>query len=211
VSRPTLAAHRRDVTGKHTSRLRTEGILPAVVFGHNHASESVQVDAKEFSALQKVAGRHALVDLKVDGGRVRPVMIHGVQEHPIRRVPIHVDFYLVKMTEEMTVDVPLVPTGGSVLVEKHDGTLLQSIDHVRVRALPADLPPEIHYDISHLETWDAVVHVRDLVLPPKITVLNDLAEPVAHVAQPRVEEAPAAGEPAAEAAAPTETAPAPEG
>ena len=37
--------------------------------------------------------------------------------HPVNRRTLHVDLFLVRMTEEMTVDVPLVPTGESPAVE----------------------------------------------------------------------------------------------
>jgi large subunit ribosomal protein L25 len=194
-TRPTLSAHRREVSGKAVAHLRREGLLPAVVFGHGHPSESIQIDAKEFEHLRRSAGRHALIDLRIDAGRPRPVFIQTVQEHPVRRVPIHADFHLVKMTEEMSADIPIVSTGLSVMVDRHDGTLLQQLDHVKVRALPADLPQEIAYDASLLDSFDAVIHVRDLPIPPRVTLLTDGDEAVAHVLAPRVEivAAPAAG------------------
>ena len=187
TTRPALIAHRRELTGKHVARLRRDGILPAVVYGHGEPSEAIQVDAREFETLSRSAGRHALVDLKVDGGRPRPAMIHGVQEHPVRRTPLHVDFYLVRMTEEMTMDVPLEPTGESLAVARHGGTLLQTLDHVRVRALPGDMPRTIRYDVSVLDSFEAAIHVRDLSLPAHVTVLTDADEPVAHVQPSRAE------------------------
>lgn len=212
-TRPTLSASKRELHGKEVARLRREGILPAVVFGHGHASESIQVDAREFDTLRRSSGRHALVDLKIGSGRPRPVMIQTVQEHPVRRTPVHVDFHLVKMTEELTVDVRLVPVGESAAVEKHDGVFLHALDQVRVRALPADIPPAIEYDISPLATFDDVIHVRDLVIPPQVTLLTDLDEAVAHVNRPRVEHVPEVvpAAPAEGAPAPTEESPAAEG
>jgi large subunit ribosomal protein L25 len=203
TTRPVLVAHRREISGKAVARLRHQGILPAVVYGHGHPSESIQLDAKDFDALRRGHGRNALIDLKIDAHGARPVLVHGVQEHPVRRVPIHVDFYLVTMTEELTVDVPLVPVGESLAVEKHGGTLLQPIDHVRVRALPGDLPQSIEYDISVLDSFDIHLHVRDLVIPPKVTLLTDPDEPLAHVQPSRAEvavEAEAAVAPSAEGA-----------
>ena len=189
-TRPTLSASKRELHGKEVARLRREGILPAVVFGHGHASESIQVDAREFDTLRRSAGRNALVDLSVGSGKPRPVMIQSVQEHPVRRTPVHIDFHLVRMTEELTVDVPLVPVGESAAVEKHDGVFLHALDHVRVRALPADLPQSIEYDITPLATFDDVVHVRDLAIPARVTLLTDPDEPVAHVNRPRIEHVP---------------------
>ena len=43
--------------------------------------------------------------------RPSPVLVSSVQVHPVNRRPLHVDLFLVRMTEELTVDVPLVATG----------------------------------------------------------------------------------------------------
>ena len=211
TTRPSIAAQKRVISGKAVAKLRHDGILPAVVYGHNKPSESIQVDARAFDTLRRTAGRNALVDLTVDGGRARPVLVHAVQEHPIKRVPQHVDFYLVTMTEEINADVPLVAIGASFAVEKMSGTLLQTIDHLRVRALPDHLPQRIEFDISVLDTFDAAIHVRDLKIPTGVTLLTDVDEPVAHVQPSRAEvaeEAEKAAEEGEEAAAPE--APAPE-
>jgi len=217
-TRPELVAHHRAITGKAVARLRRNGQLPAVVYGHGHASEALVVDAREFDQLRRHTGRNALVDLKVDDERAQPVMVYGVQEHPVTRRPLHVDFFLVKMTEEMTVDVPVVMNGESYAVSKLGGTLLHLLDTVKVRALPADVPSALELDVTPLETFEAMLHVSDLQVPERITIVTDADEPLARVQPPRVEEVPVAaeevvevapeGEEAAEAAAETEGAPA---
>jgi large subunit ribosomal protein L25 len=98
------------------------------------------------------------------------------------------------MTEELTVDVPLVSEGESEAVETAGGTLLHVIEHVRVRALPDHLPQSIHYSIESLRTFDDQIHVRDLVIPADATLLTDVDEVVAKVLAPRVEEEPVVAE-----------------
>ena len=195
--RPSLAAERRTETGKIVKRLRAAGRLPAVVYGHGVPSESLTIDAHTFDALRRHIGQNALVDLKVDGARATtPVLVHTVQVHPVSRRPIHVDLLAVRMTQEMIVDVPLVPTGTAPAVEVQGGTLLHFLDSVKVRALPDHLPQSIEYDISSLVDFEGTVHVRDLPIPGDVTLLNDVDEPVARVQAPRVEveEAPEAEE-----------------
>lgn len=206
TARPTLAAEHREVTGKAVHRLRKAGRLPAVVYGHGEASTSVSVDTHEFELLRKHTGPNALVDLSVDGKKAKPVLISGVQVHPVNRRPLHVDLFLVRMTEELTVDVPLVPTGESIAVSQLGGTLLHPTESVKVRALPDHLPQSIEYAIDALVDFDATLHVRDLVVPADVTLLTDGDEVIAKVQAPRVEveEAPVAaegGEVAAEAEA----------
>ncbi|MDQ3871375.1 MAG: 50S ribosomal protein L25 [Chloroflexota bacterium] len=214
--RPELTAHHREVTGKKVARLRREGIVPAVLYGHGQPSEPVQVDARAFEQLRRHVGRNALIDLHVENGRPRPVLVHAVQEHPVNRRVVHVDFFLVSMREELTVDVPIAMTGSSEAVEKQGGTLLHLLDTVKVRALPADLPDLLQLDVTPLRSFEEVLHVRDLSVPESVTLLTDPDEPIARVQPPRIEEevVAAAGVEGAEAAgaepgAPTETGEAP--
>jgi large subunit ribosomal protein L25 len=99
TARATLVAQHRDVTGKKVAGLRRAGKLPAVVYGHGIESDSVTVDAHEFEQLRRHVGPNALVDLSVDGDKPRPVLVHGVQVHPVNRRTLHVDLFLVRMTE----------------------------------------------------------------------------------------------------------------
>lgn len=188
ADRPALAAERRTVTGKAVARLRKQGRLPAVVFGHGTASESVTVDAHEFELLRKHAGASTLVDLKVDGGKARPVLVSNIQVHPVNRRPIHIDLFAVRMTEELTVEVQLVGTGTSQAVD-NGGTLVHPTSSVKVRALPGNLPEQLTYDIGSLSDYDATITVADLVAPEGVTIQADPAEVIARVLAPRVEEA----------------------
>jgi large subunit ribosomal protein L25 len=209
-ARPTLAAEPREIIGKKVAGLRRDGRLPAVVFGHGESSESVSIDTHEFEQLRRHVGSNALIDLSIHGKKARPVLVHGIQVHPVNRRPLHVDLFLVRMTEELTVDVRLVPTGTSRAVEDEGGTLLHPIENVRIKALPDHLPQSIEYAIDSLVDFDAVIKVADLAIPSDATLLTDPEEIIAKVQPPRVEVEPepevAEGEEGAEAAAEGEAA-----
>jgi large subunit ribosomal protein L25 len=188
AARPTLAARGRDVTGKAVAGLRRAGQLPGVVYGRGLESANVTVDAHEFAMLRRRIGANALVDVSVDGGKAQPVLVREVQVHPVNRRPLHVDLFVVRMTEELTVEVPLVATGQSLAVTEQSGTLIHAIENVRVRALPDHLPRSIEYSIESLVDFEATIHVSDLTVPSDVTLLNDADELVARVLPPRVEE-----------------------
>jgi large subunit ribosomal protein L25 len=190
TTRAKLAATHREVTGKKVVRLRRAGQLPAVVFGHGQESRSLSLDAHEFEVLQRKIGSNVLVDLSIDGQKPSPVLVHGVQRDPIHHRMLHVDLFAVRMTEELTVDVPLVSVGESAAVVKLGGTLLHVLEHVKVKALPDHLPQVIEFPVDGLVDFDAMIHVRDLVIPGDVALLTDLDEVVARVQQPRVEEVP---------------------
>jgi large subunit ribosomal protein L25 len=190
TARPTLTAARREITGKKVAGLRHQGLLPAVVFGRGLTSDSVSVNAHEFEQLRRHAGANTLIDLAIDGEKPAPVLVHGVQLHRVTQRPLHIDLYAVRMTDELTVDVPLVAEGESEAATTHGGTLLHVIEHVRVRALPDHLPQSIHYSVESLLTFDDLIHVSDLVIPADAALLTDPGEIVARVLPPRVEEEP---------------------
>jgi len=201
-SRLSLVAEPREQIGKKVASLRREGRLPAVVFGHGVGSENVSLDAHEFELLRRKAGQNELINLSVQGTKARPVLVHGVQVHPVNRRPLHVDLFLVRMTEELTVDVPLVPTGTSNAIENLNGTLMHQLESVRIRALPDHLPQSIEYSIESLIDFDAAIHVSDLAIPGDATLLTDPDEVVAKVLASRLQADAAAedAEAAAEAA-----------
>ena len=206
TARPSLAAEHRDVTGKKVSRLRKQGRLPAVVFGHGLDSTNVSLNAHDFELLRRRTGPNALIDLSIDGKKPKPVLLYGVDVHPVTRRPLHADLFLVRMTEELTVDVPILWVGESLAVSQHGGTLVHAIDSVKVRALPDHLPQSFEISIEPLVDFDTALHVRDLTIPPGVTLLTDPNESIAHVLPPRVEEVEEVA-PAAEAAEVAEGAP----
>ena len=82
-------------------------------------------------------------------------LLHAVQEHPVTRRALHADFLIVRMTEEMTVDVSVAMVGESVAIEKMGGTLLHLRDTIQVRALPGDLPSALELDAVGLHATGA--------------------------------------------------------
>src|SRR5450432_2815780 len=207
TTRPQLAATDRQILGKHVAQLRRAGSLPAVIYGHGVASQAITIDAHDFEMLHRRTGPNALVDVSVDGHKAAPVLIHAIQRDPVHQHVLHVDLLAVRMTEELTVDVPIVFTGVSPAVELNGGTLLHMTESVRVRALPDHLPQSIPLAIDSLVDYEITLHVSDLVLPADIVLLTDLDEPVVRVQPPRQEEVVAvAAETAGEGAEPAEEA-----
>jgi large subunit ribosomal protein L25 len=96
--------------------------------------------------------------------------------------------FAVQMTEELTVEVQLVGDGVAPAVEG-GGTLVHPTSVLKVRALPGNLPEALHFDLSSLTTYDAVITAADLVAPAGVTIQADPAEVIARVLAPRVEEA----------------------
>lgn len=182
-----LKATIRKALGRRAKTLLETGEIPAVVYGHGVDPRSIQVNGREFHKILGTAGTSSLIDLDVDGKPVK-VLIKDVQVHPVSMEPEHIDFHQINMKEELQTEVPLKVVGESKAVKELAGTLVQSLDEIRIKCLPADLPHEIEVDISSLNTFDDAITVGALKIPSGVEVLNDPEEIVATVAAPLTEE-----------------------
>jgi large subunit ribosomal protein L25 len=194
-----LTATSRTVTGKAVAHLRNAGKVPAVVFGHGLESISVTLDAHEFDLLRRTIHSNSIISLEIDGKDKRRVMVHGIHIDPRTRHLLHVDLFALKSGEEVTVEVPLHTTGEAYAATKLGGTLLHTVDRVRVRALPEALPEAFEVSVEPLIDFDAAIHLRDVAMPPGVTLLADPDEVVAKVIPQRAVEEPVAVEVAPEA------------
>ncbi|MCU1454061.1 MAG: rplY [Acidimicrobiales bacterium] len=175
----TLKATTGRPTGSRPAkRLRAEGKVPAVVYGHGEDPVAVSVDWKPLrEVLTTEAGLNALIDLEVDGS-TQLCIVKDLQRHPIRQTVLHVDFIRISADEAITVDVPVLLTGEALAVERENGMVDHLLFTLSVSAKPADIPNELTVDISHLEVGDAI-HVSDLALPSGVTTEVDPEETVA--------------------------------
>jgi large subunit ribosomal protein L25 len=185
-----LTLDAREALGKANKRLRRSGFVPGIVFGKGEPSTPVQVEAKAFETLYRAAGRTSVVQIKLPGRNgATSGIIKSVQRNPLSGGAIHVDFFLVNLTQEMEIDVPLVFVGEAPAVEETGGTLLHNLSSLHVKALPNDIPHEVTVDVSVLKSLDVAIHVRDLSLNRDLVhVLTDGDTLVATVVPPRAEE-----------------------
>jgi len=182
-----LQASPRTVLGKKVRHLRRQGMLPANLFGHNLASQALQVEEKAFQRAFAQAGMNTLVSLKVDAAEPRMVLIRGLQRNPLKRDLLHVDFYQVAMMEKLTAQVPLVFVGEAPGVAA-GGILLHNIDEVEIECLPGDLVRHIDVDISGLQEIDDTIYVKNLQVSAAIRILRDPDEVVVKILPPAKEE-----------------------
>lgn len=198
----TLVATTRQAVGRHAHSVRREGQVPAVLYGHNVTPQNLSTEVRELEKVWHRAGRTHLVDLTVDGGDARKVLIQALQRNPRNNQLIHVDLYAVNLKEKLTADVPLVLVGEAPAVsEAKIGQLLQTLSHVRISCLPQDLPAQFSVDVSGLTEVEQAITLGEVQIPQGVELLHDLEETVVKVAPLRVQ-APEDVEEATEAVAP---------
>lgn len=161
-------------------RLRAEGKIPAVVYGHGMDPLSVSVDRRELrQALSGTAGMNTILDLTVDG-EVYPSLIKDIQRHPVRRSVEHIDFIQVNLNEEIVVSIPIHLEGEAKEVSQHNGLVDLTMQELEVRTTPRNIPDGITIDVTDM-TMDTVIRVEDLPLPSGVTAEADPEAPVVTV------------------------------
>src|SRR3989344_5645803 len=111
-----LKAQTRAVLGKQNKALRKSGLIPAVVYGSSEEPKSIEIGLKDFQKVWSEAGESSLVDLEIDGDK-KNVLIKDVQFDPVKDLPIHADFYAVRMDKMLEAAVPVEFTGESPAVK----------------------------------------------------------------------------------------------
>jgi len=201
-----LAAEVRAERGSSSSRrTRTEGRIPAVIYGHGIDPLSVTIDSRELrSALNAQAGGSVLFNVNV-GAEQHLVIAREVQRHPIRNTVAHVDFQVVRRDEIISATVAINLVGETTKVTRAGGIIEHALLHLQIHGKPADIPASIEVDVEELEVGMAI-RVADLRLPVGVTADVDPETPVVVAAAPHgVEvtygaEAGAEGAPAGEGA-----------
>ena len=166
-------AQRRTVLGKQVRQLRRAGLIPGVVYGPVvEETVPVSVDFREFVKFYQHTGHSTLFDLRWEDGS-QSVFIREVQNDPVRREPIHVDFFAPNLRRPVRAMVPLVLRNQ---VQTTAGVLTEARTEIEVEALPATIPHQIDVDVSGLEQPGDAIRVGDLTLPPDVTAITDAGE-----------------------------------
>jgi large subunit ribosomal protein L25 len=168
-------------------RMRHDGRIPGVVYGHGIEATPISVEGRALrGVLSTKAGLNVVLELDINGTH-HLAMAKEVQRHPVRGTVSHVDFLVVNRDEKVTVDVPLVLVGEAVEVQQAGGSVDHLLFSLSVTTTPANIPERLEADISGLSIGSAV-RVNDVKLPAGVTTDVDVETVVASGQAARVEE-----------------------
>jgi large subunit ribosomal protein L25 len=177
----------REVIGKASRRLASEGLIPAVLYGPAREAVSLALSRHEFELFLQHHAGSSIVALAIPG-ESKPVnaMIKQIQMSPVKSRVMHVDFLAIRMDRPVQAAVTLHFAGEAPGV-KDGGVMLHEVREVNVEALPADLPDFIEVDMSGLAIGSTMT-IADLVAPAGVTILDDPEGTVCSVTTPMAEE-----------------------
>ncbi|HWG42850.1 MAG TPA: 50S ribosomal protein L25 [Gemmataceae bacterium] len=178
-----IVTEKRDTRGTRTARrLRAEGRVPGVVYGHKEETVSVSVAADLLLSAVRHGAR--VVDLQ-SGGALQKAQIAELQWDHLGQEVLHVDFRRVAADERIHVTVPIEVRGIAPGVTA-GGVLDQPIHTLSVECAADSVPETIRVNINELQLGGAI-HVHELHLPPNVTALADADAIVVHVTLPQAE------------------------
>lgn len=182
-----LHAEKRKVTGKQVRKLRREGKLPAIIYGHKVEPTALSLDLKETTKILSTLTGSSLVTVSIEG-KEEAVLVREKQKDYIKGTLLHVDFQVVSLTEKLTTGVEVELTGIAPAVKDFNGVVVSGLPEVKVECLPQDLPEKIVVDISNLLKIGDAIYVRDLPAIEKVTVLDNPDELIAIISATKEEE-----------------------
>ncbi|MDB5165785.1 MAG: ribosomal protein [Candidatus Saccharibacteria bacterium] len=183
----SLKLDARTVAGKKVAKLRQDGFVPSVVYGGQSVPMSTQSPMVETLKVAHAAGKHTPVHLTIDGKK-KLAIIKDIDIDPVRHELRHVAFHTINQNDVITTEVPVILVGqGESEAEKVGLVVLQAIEHLEVKAKPADLPESIELSIAHLVSTDDKITVGDIKLPTGVEFADmeqDLDLVIANVYEP---------------------------
>ncbi len=143
---------RTDVGKKSTKALRTQGLVPCVMYG-GKSNIHFSVIAKDFTHLVYSPNVY-LVDLDIDGKKYQATM-QNLQFNSVSDDIEHVDFLEIKKDRELTIEIPVKLTGLAEGV-KQGGKLMLKMRKLHVKGLSSNFPDTLDIDISKLELGKSI-------------------------------------------------------
>ncbi|UCC79352.1 MAG: 50S ribosomal protein L25 [Candidatus Zixiibacteriota bacterium] len=183
----TLQVHARTATGKGVARkLRSNGKLPAVIYGHNEEPVPVELEQHRLSSTMRQAeGEKLLINLNIDGkDSGKKALIKDIQRDPVSGKILHVDFQHISMDEKIKIEVPIKLEGTAEGVKNFGGIMAWNIRRIMVSCLPADIPDKISLDVSEMKIHDSI-HVKEITAG-KFEILDDPEETIVSIIPPTI-------------------------
>ncbi|TRZ94967.1 50S ribosomal protein L25 [bacterium] len=184
---------RKEVGRGKVKDLRDRGFIPAVIYKEGKESFPIQASHHEvLRLLHQHRLENVVINLKVKDdkkNKARSCLIKEIQYDPVHGDILHVDFSEISLTKAIKVNVPVVAKGEPAGVKQEGGSLEHVLWEIEIECLPANIPKDIEVDVSQLKIGDAI-HIKDMVFPEDVKVLNNPEAVVISVASPIKEEVP---------------------
>jgi len=200
----TLNAETRQKTGKGLYGLRKNGKVPGIYYAHGQKNIPIAIQKTLLKPLYTRSTAN-IINLKLEDGTSRLCILKDIQFDPITDEPLHFDLFGLNENEELTIEVPIILTGGTPKGVKEGGILQHVLHRIKVSCLPKNIPDHIEVNVENLGI-NRSIHIKDLSIP-NVRILENEASTIVSIIPPAVSkeqveaQAATAEQPAAEASA----------
>jgi len=155
-----LKAELREQAGsKHAAKVRKQGRIPAIVYGHKQEPVAISLDAHNF--VEGLHHRHRLMDVQI-GKKKEKMIVKDLQYDYLGKDIIHADLMRVDVTETVKVTVPIELKGTAK--GTHEGGIIEEhADHLEIECKATDIPETIIVWVKEVSIGDAL-HAGDIEL-----------------------------------------------
>jgi large subunit ribosomal protein L25 len=177
--RVKLQVAEREARGSRAARrLRSEGLIPGVLYGRGNPPHPICVPERDLRrALTGPAGLHAILDVTLDGQKTTHASIlKDFQQDVIRGRITHIDLQEVRLDQPIQASVTVELVGEPAGV-KEGGVLSQVNREINVEALPMEIPDHLELDVTGMAIGDTL-RLVDLSTRERVTYLDDPEETV---------------------------------
>jgi len=181
-----LVVQHRETTGSRAARrLRREGHIPGVLYGHGRPAVHLAVEPGALrAALSTDAGTHAVLEVVFeDQKKVHRAIVKELELDRVKHTVTHVDLEEVRLDQIVETKVT-VRFEGTAKGIKMGGMVDEVSREVTVKGLVTDIPEHLVVDITELSIGDAA-HVSDLQVPEELEVLDGPEQVLCSVLLPR--------------------------
>lgn len=175
---PVLKGEIRERLGsRYAKRLREQGRLPVVVYGHGQEPAAISVDAKE--TIRHIEGGERVFQIDING-KIETVLLRDVQFNYLGDDIVHCDLSRVDLDEVTHAHVHVVLKGDAVGLKTAGTLLMHPVTELTVECKLKDLPDEIVVNVKDLEAG-GIIHAGDIELPSGVKLLSDADGIVAQI------------------------------
>jgi len=181
-----LVVQHREATGSRAARrLRRDGRIPGVLYGHGKPAVHLSVEPAALrAALSTGAGTHAVLEVVFeDQKKTHRAIVKEMELDRVKHTVTHVDLEEVRLDQVVETRVA-VRFEGTAAGVKMGGMVDEVSREVTVKGLVTDIPEHLVLDISELGIGDAA-HVSDLQVPEDLEILDDPEQVLCSVLLPR--------------------------
>jgi large subunit ribosomal protein L25 len=167
----SLEGQLRQKTGtKESAKLREQGKIPAVIYGHKKEPVGIALDKHAF--VEGLRHGHRLIDVQMDG-KSETMLVKEVQYDHLNRDVVHADLIRVNVTETVKVAVPL-EIKGTAKGAAEGGVITLHVGKIEIECRVIAIPESIAVSVKELGVGDTI-HAKDLVLAEGIKLVTDPA------------------------------------